>query len=481
MRFTLLGMTLAVAAMAGCMTVGPDYHRPVVETPEQWPGAATGPAVSATWWQAYGDPVLNRMVDEALQHNLDLRVAIARVEEARSALGITRADQYPTVTAGVAASRNRISQESVISVPPGVDPKYNDYRVTLNASYEIDFWGKYRRATEAARAELLASTLNREAVRLTLISDTAKGYFALRALDAQVAITRRTLSTRQASTALQRLRFEAGVASEFDLRQVEAETAQAQALLPSIEQRLAAQETALSVLLGRSPRAIAAQPMDRGSALEALTAPPSIPAGLPSEILERRPDLRQAEQVLVAANARIGQARAAYYPSISLTGFFGTESSVLSGLFEPQARMWQFAGAAAQTVFDAGRTKSQVGVAEARQQQALAQYQSAIQNAFRDTLDALVAQRKAREVMEAEQRRIEALNSAMRLAQLRYDNGVASFLELLIAERALLDAQLNQVDAQRAQLSATADLFKAMGGGWDGDGLPDPGKSATSN
>ncbi|MFL6580257.1 MAG: efflux transporter outer membrane subunit [Burkholderiales bacterium] len=479
MRFVLLGIALLAAVTAGCMTVGPDYQRPQIETPERWPGSPAGPAVSPTWWHAYADPVLDSMVDEALRHNLDLRLAIARVDEARSALGITRADQYPAVAAGATASRNRISQQSVISVPPGVDPKYNDYRVTLNASYEIDFWGKYRRATEAARAELLASNFNREAVRLALIADTAKGYFSLRALDAQVAITRRTLSTRQASTALQRLRYEAGVASEFDLRQVEAETAQAQALLPTIEQRLAAQETALSVLVGRSPRAIAAQPMDRGSALEALTAPPSVPAGLPSEILERRPDLRQAEQVLVAANARIGQARAAYYPSISLTGFFGTESSVLSGLFDPQARMWQFAGSAAQTVFDAGRTKSQVGVAEARQQQALAQYQNAIQNAFKDALDALVAQRKAREVMEAEQRRIEALNSAMQLAQLRYDNGVASFLELLIAERALLDAQLNQVDAQRAQLSASADLFKAMGGGWDG--LPNPAKSANPN
>jgi len=459
---------LTAGVIAGCMTVGPDYQRPQVETPEQWPDAAAGAAVSATWWKSYGDPVLDRMIDEALQHNLDLRNAIARVDEARSALGITRADQYPGISANAAASRNRISQETVISVPPGVDPKYNDYRATLNASYEIDFWGKYRRATEAARAELLASKFNREAVRLALIADTAKGYFALRALDAQVAITRRTLSTRQASTELQRLRFEAGVASEYDLRQVEAETAQAQALLPSIEQRLAAQETALSVLVGRSPRAIVAQPIDRGSALEALTAPPSIPAGLPSDILERRPDLRQAEQGLVAANARIGEAKAAYYPTISLTGFFGVESSMLSGLFDTQARMWQFAGSATQTIFDAGRTRSQVGVAEARQQQALAQYQGAIQNAFKDALDALVAQRKAREVMEAEQKRIEALTSAMRLAQLRYDNGVASFLELLIAERALLDAQLNQVDAQRAQLSASADLFKAMGGGWDG-------------
>ncbi len=469
---------LVAAALAGCMTVGPDYERPQTDLPGQWPGETTSDKLSPTWWKAYGDPVLDQMVDEALVHNLDLRRAIARVDEARAALGITRADQYPGVSARAGASRNRISQESLITVPPGVDPKYSDYQVALEASYEIDFWGKYRRATEAARAELLGSQFNREAVRLALIADVAKGYFSLRALDAQVAITRRTISTRQASTALQRMRFESGVASEFDLRQVEAETAQAQALLPVIEQQLAAQETALAILLGRSPRAIVAQPVERGAAMDALTAPPAVPSGLPSELLERRPDLRQAEQGLVAANARIGVAKAAYYPSISLTGFFGAESSTLSGLFDAQARMWQFAGSAAQTIFDAGRTRSQVEVAQARQQQVLAQYQSAIQNAFKDALDALVTQRKAREVMEAEQRRIDALQSSMRLAQLRYDNGISSLLDVLIAERALLDAELNRVEAQRAQLAATADLFKALGGGWEA--APEPGKSATN-
>ncbi len=472
----LFPAALIAAALAGCMTVGPDYKRPQVDTPEQWPGATATEGISATWWTVYDDPVLDRMVDEALVHNLDLRRAIARVDEARAALGITRADQYPGVTAKAAASRNRISQETLITVPPGTDPKYNDYQLTLNASYEIDFWGKYRRATEAARAELLGSQFNREAVRLALVSDVAKGYFRLRALDAQVAITQRTVSTRQASTALQRMRFEAGVASEFELRQVEAEAARAEALLPSIEQQLAAQETALSVLLGRSPRSIVGQPVERGAAMDALTAPPSVPSGLPSEILERRPDLRLAEQSLVAANARIGQAKAAYYPSISLTGFFGAESSTLSGLFDAQARFWQIAGSAAQTVFDAGRTRSQVGAAQARQQQALAQYQSAIQNAFKDALDALVAQRKAREAAEAEQKRIDALQSSMKLAQLRYDNGISSLLDVLDTERSLLDAQLNRVEAQRAQLAATADLFKALGGGWDGS--PDSGKSA---
>ena len=475
-RTRLLAAVMIGAVLAGCTTVGPDYKRPQVETPDQWPGETTTVAISSIWWRAYGDPALDQMIDEALEHNLDLRQAIARVNEARAALGIARADQYPGVSANASASRNRASQDSVLSIPPGTDPEYSNYRATLNVSYEIDFWGKYRRATEAARATLLRSQFNREAVRLALIADVAKSYFSLRALDAQVAITRRTISTRQASTALQRMRFEAGVASELDLRQVEAEAAQAQALLPAIELLLAAQETALGVLLGRSPRAIVGQPVERGAALDALTVPPSVPSGLPSEMLERRPDLRQAEQSLVAANARIGQAKAAYYPSISLTGFFGGESATLSNLFNAQALTWQFAGSAAQTVFDAGRIESQVGVAEARQQLALAQYQSAIQNAFKDTLDALVAQRKARETMEAEQLRIDALQSAMKLAQLRYDNGISSLLDVLTAERALLDAQLNHVRAQRVQLAATADLFMALGGGWDG--LPDSGESA---
>jgi multidrug efflux system outer membrane protein len=295
-----------------------------------------------------------------------------------------------------------------------------------------------------------------------------RGYFNLRALDAQVAVTRRTISTRLASTALQRLRFEAGVASEFDLRQVEAQAAQAQALLPSLENVLARQETALAVLLGRSPRDIVGRPLDRGSAIESLTVPPAVPAGLPSDVLERRPDVRQAEQNLVAANARIGQARAAYYPAISLTAFLGGESASLADLFNASARIWQVSASAAQTVFDAGRTGSQVDLARAREQQLLAQYASVIQGAFKDTLDALVAQRKAREAFEAGQNRVNALESSYKLAQLRYDNGVSSLLDVLDVERGLLDAELNRIEAQRAQLAATADLFKALGGGWDG-------------
>ncbi|HEX7812848.1 MAG TPA: efflux transporter outer membrane subunit [Burkholderiales bacterium] len=469
-RCRLFAAALMAAALAGCMTVGPDYKRPQSDMPDQWPGATAADPVSATWWNTYNDPVLDRLVDEALLQNFDLRLAIARVAEARAGLGIARADQYPGVTANANAARNRASQNSLLGIPSGTDPEFSSYRATLNAAYEIDFWGKYRRATEAARAELLGSQFNRDAVRLTLVTDVARSYFSLRALDAQVEVTRRTISSRLASTALTRKRFDAGVASEFDLKQSEAEAAQAQALLPTIESQLAQQETALAVLIGRSPRDIVTKPVDRGTAIEALTAPPQVPSGLPSDMLERRPDIRAAEQSLVAANARIGQAKAAYYPSISLTGVFGVESNALGDLFKAPSRVWQLSASAAQTVFDAGRTGSQVAAAEAREQQVLAQYQSSIQRAFKDALDALVIQRKARESLDAETVRRDALKSSLDLAQLRYDNGISSLLEVLIAERALLDAELNRVEAQRAQLSATADLFKALGGGWTPEG-----------
>jgi multidrug efflux system outer membrane protein len=471
--------TLIVTLLSGCFTLGPDYRRQTIDTPDAWPAPTSAALVPEEWWRDYRDPALDALIQEALGHNADLRLAIARVDEARASLGVARADQWPGVSANGSASRTRASEDTALSVTPGTDPIYNNVRATLDASYEIDFWGKYRRATEAARAELLATQFNRDAVRLALIAEVSRGYFNLRALDAQVAITKRTVSSRVASLALQRKRFASGVASELELRQVEAETAAAQALLPALETQLARQETALSVLLGRSPRAIVGSAPERGAAIEALTVPPAVPAGLPSDLLEHRPDLQQAEQQLIAANARIGQAKAAYFPSISLTGLLGGESTKLIDLFTAPARIWQVSGSAAQTVFDAGRTGSRVKAAKAREQQALAQYQSAIQNAFRDTLDALVAQRKARETLDAEQSRVTALQSALSHAQLRYENGVASQLDVLDAERGLLAAELNRVEAQRAQLAATADLFKALGGGWESDRQPEQQTAST--
>jgi multidrug efflux system outer membrane protein len=300
------------------------------------------------WWTLYADAQLNLLVDEALTHNNDLLVAAARVEESRALLGVTRADQLPGVTAGAAASRNRISQRTATAFP-GIPTEYDDYSVTLNASWEIDFWGKYRRATEAARAQLLASESARDALELSLAADVTRGYFNLRAFDAQVEITRQRLEIRKKALALEQLRFDAGEESELALRQVEAETMAAQALLPSLEQLRSEQESALEVLLGRNPRALLEAGVERGSELDALALPPAIPAGLPSDLLERRPDLREAGQHLVASNALIGVARAAYYPSISLTGAFGFESQSLSNLFSPSAQIWQFA---------AGRTHS---------------------------------------------------------------------------------------------------------------------------
>jgi multidrug efflux system outer membrane protein len=454
-----------MAVLGGCM-VGPDYKKPQVDVAAAWPGGQTDAPVSVRWWTLYGDPHLDLLIDEALAHNTDLRIAAARVDEARAQLGITRADQYPAVNAGAAASRNRFSENSALAFP-GFSPEYNDYTISLNASWEIDFWGKYRRATEAARADLLGSQSARDAVQLSLASTVTRAYFNLRALDAQVAITKQRIETRSTALGLEKMRYDAGESSELQYRQIEAETLAAKALLPVLEQHASEQENALAVLVGRSPRDLLERNIDRGAAIEALALPPAIPSGLPSDLLTRRPDLYQAEQALIAANARIGVARAAYYPSISLTGVFGFESDSLSNLFNAQARVWQFSASAAQTIFDAGKTTSRVEAATARHEQTLAQYQGTVQNAFREVKDALVASRKSGERLTAEQARVEALRTSLRLAAMRYKAGESSLLDALDAERSLLDADLDRVAAQRDQLSATTDLFQALGGGWN--------------
>jgi multidrug efflux system outer membrane protein len=462
-------LVVALAAALGACTVGPDYKRPGTELPQAWPVNAPDANVSARWWTLYADAELNLMVEEALSHNTNLRLAAARVNEARAGLTVVRADGLPSVTAGGSASRTRISERSG-NFFPGIPTEFNDITVQLNASWEIDFWGRYRRATEAAKADLLASTAARDAVQLSLISDVVNGYVSLRSLDKQIEITKRTIGTRRESLKLQQMRFNAGESSQYELRQVEAEAAAAEALLPALEQQQAQQENALAVLLGRSPRAIMEGNIQRGATLDTIVMPPAVPAGLPSDLLERRPDIREAEQRLIAANARIGVARAAYYPSISLTGMLGFESEKLTNLFSAPARIWQFGAGVAQTVFDAGRTGAQVDIATARQEQQLASYQGTVQNAFREVKDALVANRKAGERSTAESSRVTSLRDAHRLAELSYKSGESSLLDVLDAERGLLDAELNYVRAQRDQVVATADLFKALGGGWENGG-----------
>jgi multidrug efflux system outer membrane protein len=461
-------LTLAIAiaaALAGCAGTRPNYERPAIELPAGWAAPAGISGAGVQWWKIYGDTALDKLVEEALASNANLALAVARVDESRAQVGLAQADQLPSVDAGFNRSRQQNSRSTATAFP-GVPREYNDYRATLSVSYELDLWGRLRNATTAARAELLASESARETVRITLAADVAQSYFALRAYDEQIAATRRSLDTRIESLGMQKKRLDVGAISEFDYRQLEAEVAAARGQLPQLERLRSQQENALAVLLGRSPKAIYEGAITRtgGSGGE----PPAlvVPTGLPSELLLRRPDLVQAEQRIVAQNARIAEARASLFPSITLTGLLGSESALLRNLFSGPAGLWSLAAAIAQPIYSGGRLDAGINAAQARERQALAQYQDAIQNAFREVRDAIVAQTKTREQFDAEDQRAVALRQALSLARLRYQNGMASQLDVLDVERNLLAAEQSRADSLRAQRAAIADLFKALGGGW---------------
>ena len=333
-------------------------------------------------------------------------------------------------------------------------------------SYQLDLWGRYRRASEAARAELLASQFAKDTVNLSVAAQVAQGYFTLRALDQQLQIAEQTLQSRQASLALREKRYRGGVSSELEYRQAQAETAATQAAVPRLQQAQTAAEKALQVLIGASPRELMTSQVPRGKTVTELTTPPLIPAELPSQLLEQRPDLRAAEARLIAANARIGVAKAAYFPNISLTGNLGSESLRLADLFSAPAQTWSFVGQLAMPIFDFGKTGAAVDAASARQRQALADYTQAVQNAFRETYVALQAHRTSREQFAAQTAQVDALRRALRLAQLRYDNGYSSYLEVLDAQRNLFSAEIDWVQTRQAQLDAVVSVYLALGGGW---------------
>ncbi len=470
-------LPLAIAlALAGC-AVGPDYARPELELPQGWAtrsihaadtGAVAADHAGERWWRLYAAPVLDHLIDEALEHNRDIRAAAARVLEAEARAGIVASDRFPTVNANFSGSRTQSSQKGVIPLPSSVPRIQNSHRATLDVAWEADLWGRYRRADEAARAELFAAESARDAVRLALTAQVVQQYFSLLAADAQEAVAQRTLTGREENLALYRLRADAGLTSEYDLRQIEADAADARAQLAGLIQQRDGAESTLTLLLGRSPRAVLEESPARGE-LAALPAP-QIPAGLPSDLLLRRPDLQEAEQRLVAANARIGVARAQYFPSVGLTAYLGSESTAFSSLFSGPAGIFQFAAAISQPIWNAGRIGFDVTAAEARREQALAQYQQAVAAAFKDVRDALAAQRAARDKLQAETVRSEALSKALQQARLRHDAGIASQLDVLDVERNLLTVELARVDSERAARAALADLFKALGGGW-----PQPG------
>lgn len=467
--FVIFAMTLL---LGGCWSLAPRYERPPIELPAEWAGSEdrSSAAISVQWWKIYADPVLDQLVEEAFAHNANLALAVARVDEARALAGFARSELFPFADVGASRSREQSSLRTNMPLPSGTGRKTDSYRAGLNVTYELDLWGRLRDASSAARAELLATQAAHDTVRLAVAAEVAQVYFALRAYDEQISATHRSLETRSQALALQNLRYEAGVISEFEYRQLQAEVLAARAQLPGIERSRIQQENALAVLLGKSPRLIYA-----GASIEAVAAndaAPTLPAsivppGLPSELLLRRPDLVEAEQRLFAAHARVGVVRAAFFPSISLTGFYGSESAALSDLFTGQAGTWKVTAALLQPIFGFGRLSSQIDAANARQRQALAQYQRAIQNAFREVRDAIVAQTKTREQFDAEELRVTALTKSLRLAELRYRNGITSQLEMLDAERSLLNARLNRSEALRAQRTAIADLFKSLGGGWE--------------
>ncbi len=494
-----LALLSAAIALSGCAGKNLDYQRPQLDLPAAWskdalPGASAAAKTPAQWWKLFNDAALDALIDEALQHNRDLTAAAARIDEARANLTVTDADRWPSVYGTANTSRTRITQRGATPLFPGVPVESSGNRITLAASYETDFWGKYSRASEAARADLLRTQAARDAVRLSLTADIASSYFALVSLDGQEQAAQRTYATRDELAALQAKRFAAGVASELEVHTTQAEREAARVQQVAITRARAREDARLAVLLGRSPREVwekriastaLAQPggastgsNSGGSATIAAPSthatsqatPPTVqvlvPDGLPSDLLQRRPDLREAEQRLIAANARIGVARAAYFPSITLTGFLGTESAALGNLFSGPSLVWQLAAALTQPLWGAGRIDAQLSAATARQQEALANYEKAVQSAFADVRVALAAHQAARETFEAQSRRSAALAQAYKLARLRYDNGVSSLLEVLDAERNLLAADLSRFDALAQQRAAVADLVKALGGGW---------------
>jgi len=468
MRLDIVFSAAAVAALiAGC-TLGPAYERPAAELPAAWQGAKVE-GVRATgdrWWTMYADPALDRLVEEALTYNQDLALVTARVDEARALAQIADSRRMPSVDATFDRDRTRSSERSPLPIPPSAIER-NSYRAQLNVFYEVDLWGRLKSASKAAQAELLASEANRETVRIALATEVVRAYFALVAFDAQVEATRRSLALRSDGLALQKIRSNAGLINEFTLRQLEAEVAAARAQLPALEANRTAQELALAVLLGRSPRAIMEGAVAR-RAEQGEPAAPVVPEGLPSDLLLRRPDVASAEQLLIANNARISEARAALFPRIGLSGYLGSESSALSDLFTGPARIWSLGFGLAQPIFQGGRLFAEIDAVKARERQAVANYQRTLQEAFREVRQALNTQVKAREAFEAESMRTVALGEALRLARIRYENGLLSQLEVLDSERNLLQAELNRSDALRVQRAAVADLVKALGGGWQG-------------
>ena len=459
---------LATFAAAGCTVVGPDYRRPAQELPERFvdvlpadaAGAQPGAALPADWWTLYRDPQLDALVAATLSGNADIRLAIAQVDEAEAALREAWAVLVPQVDLGATGSRSRVSTMGAQPVPPGVPLVRNDLRIALSTAFELDLWGKLRRGVEAIDAQLMGSRYARDVVALSLAGATTQSWFVLRSLDAQVAVSRESVDTRTETLELVRARARGGVASDLDVNQAEAARAEAALQLIELQRQRAAIERQLGALAGQPGLRVPA------GDLRTMPVPPLPPPGLPSTLLDRRPDIRQAEAALQAANARIGVARAAMLPTITLTGSYGGQSAELSDLLGSGARIWSLGFGLSLPIFDAGRLQARTEQAEARQRQALAGYQKSIETAFREVGDALGNSERSVAAEGDLQRRLDAARNTTRLARARYEAGYSGYLELLDALRTQNDAELALIRNRQARLSYSVDLMKALGGGW---------------
>ena len=452
------------AAVSSSCTVGPNYNKPLVVEPTVYRGEAAElsakPDVASfgdqKWWDVFQDEALQTLIRAALEQNYDVRIAATRILEARALLGIAQADQLPEVT----ASASVFSQRSPAAAGrPAVDT--SPVQLGLSASWELDFWGRFRRATESARANLLSDEWAQRQVISSLVSDVASAYFQLREQDLELEISRQTLASRRDSLRLTQVLADGGATSLLDVRQAEQLVFGASASIPDLESRIEQQENFISILVGRNPEGVV-----RGRPLIDQQQPPEVPAGLPSSLLERRPDILQAEQQLVAANAQIGVAKADFFPRISLTAIGGYQSSALARLFTGPAGLWTFGASALQPVFEGGRIRNNVAFAEARTQEATLVYQRTVQQAFRDVSDALVSYRKSREVRTEQQQLTSAAEDATRLSNMRYRGGAASYLEVLDSETRFFDAQLNLAQAQLRELQSLVQIYRSLGGGW---------------
>lgn len=460
-------LALIAIALAGC-TVGPDYKRPEVALPAQYAEPFTGgaPALVANWWTLYKDPTLDELIASGQKTNADLRLAVARVQEAEGALREVRASIFPEITGTASYARQGVSTLSQPPVPAGISTVRPSYQALISTSYEVDFWGRVSRTTEAARAGLLASQFSRDVVDITLAGAIAQAYFALRSLDAQVAVLASSIRARRDSLEIAKARLDAGLAPELDVYQAQSALADALVQRREAARSRALVEHQLAQLTGRLDLKLPAEKL--AGDVFALPLVPLPPAGLPSSLLDRRPDIRQAEQTLIASNAQIGVARAAMFPTISLTASAGVQSAQFADLVAgPGAKIWSLGAALAGPIFDEGRREARVDQARARRSQALAGYQKAIETGFREVSDALVNVQQTGESEAELKARLDAARNALDLSTLRYQAGYSPYLEVLDAQRTANDAELAFVRNRQSRLAFSVDLIKALGGGWN--------------